>query len=260
MSFDDDLSFDWVDPTTNDTGMSLADTYNKILSNFPTLTTPEVDYLVTHGTLSDRPYLTTTTGETGRFKDGVWQSFTPDTNSSDWFSRLLSGIKDVAGKATTPGTGANAGLLALLGALAGAADKRAPSGGGVAKAYAGVANPRQRAVVQGKYGPIAKYAAQGGLMSAYARGGEIAMEDGGFVMTKKAVDGAGGIGGLKQHVPEAQHIRGPGTGTSDSIPARIQGQDGTVAPARVSNGEAYIPPGRNTQSLYALMRALERKA
>lgn len=184
---------------------------------------------------------------------------TGGTGGFDW-KRLWQGIQNLSGKALTGGTPQNAGMLALLGALAGYMDKRAPSGGGVARAYTSPQNIPQRQVVQGKYGPIAKYAAQGGLMSAYARGGEIAMEDGGFVMTKRAVDGAGGIAGLQQRVPEAQPIRGPGTGTSDSIPARIHGQDGTVAPARVSNGEAYVPPGRDTKALYALMRALEQKA
>jgi hypothetical protein len=85
------------------------------------------------------------------------------------------------------------------------------------------------------------------------------MQDGGFVLTERAVRGEGGPERVRQRIPEAVLIRGPGHGTSDSIPAVIQGPNG-AAPAKVSNGEMYVPPGRNTQGLYALMRAMERKA
>jgi hypothetical protein len=56
-------------------------------------------------------------------------------------------------------------------------------------------------------------------------------------------------------------IRGPGTGTSDSIPTTIDG----VRPAKVSNGEAYVPRKRVKQAggakrLYALMRRAEQDA
>jgi hypothetical protein len=103
-------------------------------------------------------------------------------------------------------------------------------------------------------------AAKGGIMHAYANGGKVVpMQDGGFVMTKRAVDGAGGPRGIQALVPQARMIRGPGHGTSDSIPAYIQGPNGRT-PARVSNGEAYVPPGNDTQKLYALMKALERRA
>ena len=99
-------------------------------------------------------------------------------------------------------------------------------------------------------------------MQAYAQGGAVRpvpMQDGGFVMTKRAVDGAGGPQGIRSLVPEARMIRGPGNGTSDSIPAYIQGPNGRT-PAKVSNGEAYVPPGRDTRGLYALMKSLERRA
>ena len=149
------------------------------------------------------------------------------------------------------------------GAYLGSKDKQPPTGGGVAYAYKGPARPITRTVEQGPYGPIARYAATGGIMQAYASGGSVRpfpMQDGGFVMTKKAVDGAGGIGGLRAMMPETVPIQGPGHGTSDSIPAYIQGKN-NVTPARVSNGEAYVPPGRrDTRDLYALMKALERRA
>jgi len=159
--------------------------------------------------------------------------------------------------------------LAGLGALLSYLDKQPARGGG----YTGVAAPRPttRTVTQGKYGPIAQYAANGGLMQAYATGGvtgthrrPMQMEDGGFVMTKRAVDGAGGPRGIAQMLPGARPIVGPGTGTSDSIPATIHGPRGQT-PARVSNGEAYVP--RETvqrmggaQQMYDLMHNLQRRA
>jgi hypothetical protein len=92
------------------------------------------------------------------------------------------------------------------------------------------------------------------------------LEDGGFVLTKKAVDGIGGGSNKKgQKVASkglgALPIKGKGTGTSDSIKTSIDGK----IPARVSNGEAYIPK-RNVKKaggankLYALMRNAERRA
>ena len=161
------------------------------------------------------------------------------------------------------------GLMAALTAL-GAMDKRPAYGGGTTKRYTGPAQQLTRTITQGKYGPIAKFAAQGGTMHAYANGGKVApvpMQDGGFVMTKRAVDGAGGPQGIQSLVPQARMIRGPGTGTSDSIPAYIQGPNGQT-PARVSNGEAYVPPqgdnpterAQKTRQLYALMKSLERRA
>ncbi len=151
------------------------------------------------------------------------------------------------------------GGLAALMALLSAMDRQKPRGGGTTMAYPG-AKQYTRTVAPGAGGtPIARYAANGGLMHAYAGGGQVQMEDGGFVMTKKAVDGAGGPGGIQQLVPGARMIRGPGHGTSDSIPAVINGRNGQT-PARLSNGEAYVPPGHDTQRLYALMNSLERKA
>ena len=90
------------------------------------------------------------------------------------------------------------------------------------------------------------------------------MQDGGFVMTKRAVDGAGGPRGLAQLLPHSRPIRGPGTGTSDSIPATIRGRNG-VTPAKVSNGEAYVPPegveqAGGARQMYALMNNLQQRA
>lgn len=194
--------------------------------------------------------------------------FTKYTISDDpgysTLGKLLNTLKGFGGKAAnfaqTP-----QGIVALLGAVLGGIDRPRKSGGGAGTAYAGY-KPLTRTLTPsqtpGAPGPIARYAAQGGIMHAYAQGGAVRpfpMQDGGFVLTKQAVDGAGGPQGMRQHVPEARLIRGPGHGTSDSIPAYIQGSNG-VTPAKVSNGEMYVPPGRDTRGLYALMRAMERKA
>lgn len=159
-----------------------------------------------------------------------------------------------------PGKVGLMGVLAALGALA----KASPSGGGTTKAYQGPSAPLTRTVTQGRYGPIAQYAAQGGIMHAYAHGGQVKpfpMQDGGFVMTEDAMKGAEKTvpGGIYALLPETEPIIGPGTGKSDSIPAYIRGRN-NVTPARVSNGEGYVPPGRNTKQLYALMKSLERRA
>ena len=186
--------------------------------------------------------------------------FTKHTISDDpgysTLGKLLNTLKGLGGKAVnfaqTP-----QGIMALLGAVLGGIDRPRESGGGVGTAYAGY-KPLTRTM----QGNIARYAADGGIMHAYAQGGAVRpfpMQDGGFVMTKRAVDGAGGPEGMRQRIPEAVPIRGPGHGTSDSIPAFIQGPNGRT-PAKVSNGEMYVPPGRDTRGLYALMRAMERKA
>lgn len=174
----------------------------------------------------------------------------------------LSGLlRGALGFASTP-----KGLLSILAALASAKDRRRstkPTGGGVSY---GMTAPRQLVEVKnpGKYSDLVRYAANGGLMHAYAQGGPVRMEDGGFVLTKRAVDGAGGPGGLAAVLPHARMIRGPGTGTSDSIPATITGPKGQT-PARVSNGEAYVPRRAVQQAggpkkMYGLMSALERRA
>ena len=157
-------------------------------------------------------------------------------------------------------------LLTLGGGYLGyqSAKELQPSGGGVARPYTSPKTQLTRTIDQGRYGPISRvrFAAQGGIMQAYRNGGQVRpfpMQDGGFVMTKKAVDGAGGPQGLASLVPGARMIRGPGHGTSDSIPAYIQGPSGRT-PARVSNGEAYVPPGYDPRKLQATMKRLERKA
>lgn len=234
--------------------------YEEILRGFAPNPTGnlELDFSV-----NERGQVIDSAGNRGSFIDGVWTP-NPDiargTGSTDFLRGLLNRLKGAGTKAADFATSGQ-GIMALLAALASYKDRARPSGGGTTMAYAGP-KPIQRTMTQGAYGPIARYAAQGGIMHAYAQGGAVRpfpMQDGGFVLTADAVKGAGGFDGMRQRVPEAKPIVGPGHGTSDSIPAYIQGPNGTT-PAKVSNGEMYVPPGRDTRGLYALMRAMERKA
>jgi hypothetical protein len=101
----------------------------------------------------------------------------------------------------------------------------------------------------------------------FNKGGSVPqLESGGFVLTKKAIDGLGkGSNEKGQRVASAGlgavPIRGKGTGTSDSIKTSIDGR----MPARVSNGEAYVPKdkvkrGGGAKKFYALMKKAERAA
>jgi hypothetical protein len=102
--------------------------------------------------------------------------------------------------------------------------------------------------------------------AGFKNGGVPILEDGGFVLTKKAVDGLGkGDNKKGQKVASrglgAVPIKGPGTGTSDSIRTTIEGKQ----PALVSNGEAYVPKRQverkgGAKKFYALMKAAERRA
>lgn len=248
LNTQDPGTFDLTDPRAEETGYGF-DAVNLA----PGEGNLEQDFVV-----NEKGQVVDSAGNLGRFVDGKWAPIADPKTSpgGNWLSKLINTAKTAGGKALDF-AGTNQGLMAILAALASYADRQRPSGGGVGTAYAGY-KPLQRTM----QGNIARYAAQGGIMHAYAQGGAVRpfpMQDGGFVLTKRAVDGAGGPQGMRQHVPEAVPIRGPGHGTSDSIPAYIQGPHGRT-PAKVSNGEMYVPPGRDTRGLYALMRAMERKA
>ena len=183
----------------------------------------------------------------------------------------FGGILDaLLGGARTIGQGLMSprGLAGLLGLLAGGLQPTAKERGGVNLNLS--PSKVTRKTTPGRYGPVSlvEYAANGGLMQAYANGGAITgtkqnpmeMEDGGFVLTAKAVK-AGTPQGIQQLLPQARLIRGPGTGTSDHIPATIAGR----TPARVSNGEMYVPKAQvdaagGAPALYALMHQLQRRA
>jgi hypothetical protein len=173
------------------------------------------------------------------------------------FSQLGSGLMEQYGGKT----GAAAAGVGALNALGGFEQPGPPEMPQEPRSTARLSGPVRRPYDPERnlftdYGTLQPtYAAKGGEMRSVPQ-----LEDGGFVLTKKAVDGMGGqreaAAGLG-----AIPIRGPGTGTSDSIPTTIDG----VRPAKVSNGEAYVPRKRVKQAggakrLYALMRRAEQDA
>ena len=98
----------------------------------------------------------------------------------------------------------------------------------------------------------------------YAKGGEVELADGAFVVDARTVSELGngssnaGIEALMRM--GGRPVRGPGDGVSDSVPARI----GRDQPARVARDEVVFPPEavrrvgkgsekRGAQKLYALM-------
>jgi hypothetical protein len=183
----------------------------------------------------------------------VGGAYSSGSGTQDFLSRLGRSVLGLGGKALDFAT-SDKGILALLLAGLASGDRRPAYGGGTRMAMPVAPVPQ-------------RMAAQGGLMQAYRQGGSVRpfpMQDGGFVMTKRAVDGAGGPRGIGALLPAVRPIRGPGTGTSDSIPATIRGRNG-VTPAKVSNGEAYVPPqavrqAGGAQQMYALMNRLQRRA
>ena len=103
-----------------------------------------------------------------------------------------------------------------------------------------------------------------GSYTGYARGGEIELADGAFVVDARTVSEIGngssnaGIEALRRL--GGRPVQGRGDGVSDSVPARI----GKRQPARVARDEVIIPadavrrlgkgnPQRGADKLYALM-------
>lgn len=99
----------------------------------------------------------------------------------------------------------------------------------------------------------------------YAKGGEVPMEDGAFVLDARTVSeiGNGSSNAGKEILRSigGRAVEGPGDGVSDSIPARI----GRNQPARVARDEVIVPaqavrrigkgsPKRGADKLYDLMK------
>jgi hypothetical protein len=200
---------------------------------------------------------------------------------------------DAMGRMRAAGTGlqniTEPGFMANLGQQFDSTGAKAAAGigaigalGGFEQPELGFAAPQQQASnyrAQGAnrrpYDPTAPggyyFADRGILQPTYAaKGGEMhsvpELEDGGFVLTKKSVDGMGkGDNKRGQRAAAAGlgaiPIKGPGTGTSDSIPTTIEGK----RPALLSNGEAYVPRDQvkrrgGAKKFYALMKQAEREA
>lgn len=98
----------------------------------------------------------------------------------------------------------------------------------------------------------------------FAKGGEVQLADGAFVIDARTVseigNGSSNAGMEALSRMGGQPLDGPGDGVSDSIPARI----GRDQPARVARDEVLFPPGavrrvgggseeRGAQKLYSLM-------
>jgi hypothetical protein len=138
------------------------------------------------------------------------------------------------------------------------------------------ANEQIRTMAGYEYDPrsqrLVKSSSSGGL-PALARGGSVpTLENGGFVLTKKAVDGLGrgnnekgqanaqrGLGAIP--IRGAGAKRGPKAGVDDKIKTTIDGK----RPALVSNGEAYVPKRQvakkgGAKAFYALMKQAEKAA
>jgi hypothetical protein len=138
------------------------------------------------------------------------------------------------------------------------------------------ANEQIRTMAGYQYDPrtqrLVKSSSTGGL-PVLARGGSVpTLENGGFVLTKKAVDGLGrgnnekgqanaqrGLGAIP--IRGAGAKRGPKAGVDDKIKTTIDGK----RPALVSNGEAYVPKKQvakkgGAKAFYALMKQAEKAA
>lgn len=189
--------------------------------------------------------------------------WTPGVSSNSFAGTIGRSLAALGQGLTSP-----RGLAGLLGMLLGGLQDRQKASGGIKLNLS--PSKVTRKTSQGRYGPttVHEFAANGGLMQAYASGGTVTgtnqnplpMEHGGFVLTADAVRN-GTPQGIRQLLPQAQLIRGPGTGTSDNIPATIAGN----TPARVSNGEMYVPKAQvdragGARALYALMHQLQRSA
>jgi hypothetical protein len=125
-------------------------------------------------------------------------------------------------------------------------------------------------------GGVVKYAQGGGItdiqnIPTFQAGGE--MESDAFIVPADVVSALGngssdaGVALLNQYLGQALPIEGEGDGLSDDIPATIDGEQ----PARVADGEVYIPaqvvamlgggdPERGSAKLYAMMDKIREAA
>jgi hypothetical protein len=93
----------------------------------------------------------------------------------------------------------------------------------------------------------------------------------GYVLPETPRRQAGASGGVRPQLAQGGYIQGPGTGTSDSIPAKIYQNGGPVQEAAMSDGEFVMTeaavrgagrgnPDQGAANMYRMMNALEQRA
>lgn len=166
------------------------------------------------------------------------------TKERDYFGVDQPEIYDLQGRVVQPGSGTAPGTMVYQNVL----NPKAKKGEYM---YSQVGTPYMSGL--------------GGLMDqGYAKGGEVALADGSFVLDARTVsevgNGSSNAGKDLLRRIGGRPIEGPGDGVSDSIPARI----GRDRPARVARDEVVVPaeavrrigkgnPKRGADKLYALM-------
>ena len=123
-----------------------------------------------------------------------------------------------------------------------------------------VPQKKKKRVSLGGFGIVRPDNYAGGGLTALAKGG---LRDGAFVVPADVVSHLGnGSNDAGQKILRARlgasPIKGKGDGMSDSIPTTIEGRQ----PARVADGEAYVPPEKvkkvGAKKLYAMMDKIRK--
>lgn len=180
-----------------------------------------------------------------------------------WFDVSQPEIYDMQGRVVQPGTNTAPGTMIYQNALNPKAKKGEPMYSQIGRPYMGGALPMQSGR-PGRIDPRTGMLVFEEDVSLYAKGGEVELADGAFVIDARTVSELGnGSSNAGQELLArmgGRPIKGPGDGVSDSIPARI----GRDQPARVARDEVLFSPEavrrigkgnekRGAQKLYALM-------
>lgn len=177
-------------------------------------------------------------------------SFAPSTEDilgssaeRDYFAVDVPEIRNIMGQVVQPGSQTAPGTMIYQNVLNPKAKKGTPLYSSVGRPYLGFMDEEE---------------------ITYAKGGEVELADGAFVVDARTVSELGNGSSNAGHELLARlggrPVRGPGDGVSDSIPARI----GRDQPARVARDEVVFPPEavrrvgkgsekKGAQKLYALM-------
>lgn len=165
----------------------------------------------------------------------------------DYFAVDVPEIRNVMGQVVQPGTTTTPGTMIYQNVLNPGAKKNQPMYSLIGTPYMGVQDEEEA-----------------GDMLRAAKGGQVELADGAFVVDARTVSELGNGSSNAGHELLARMggrpVRGPGDGVSDSVPARI----GRDQPARVARDEVVFPPEavrrvgggsekRGAQKLYSLM-------